>query len=158
MDILKLISRIFKLEIILLLLLVVLFTLFNKQCMKKIMEHLENNEQCKPEEACKKVSDLQTKVTNLKNSYDKQTNTINNLKTENNKATEKINQLKKEATNTNSLNTQINANTAKIALLQTQLNTMKESHSKTAKAANEAKKGVDQMQGANKHMAGIFNK
>jgi uncharacterized coiled-coil DUF342 family protein len=148
MDILKSLSKIFKLEIILLLLLVVLFTLFNKQCMKKIMENLENNEQCKPEEACKKLSELQTKM--------------NDLNTENNKATEKIDQLKKEANNTNSVNTQINANTAKIAMLQTQLNTMKESHSKTAKAANEAHKTskkntkvIGDAQNNIKHMATI---
>ena len=157
MDILKSISKIFKMEIVLLLLVVLLFVLFDKECFKNFMEHLDNNEQCDAKTACTKVANLQTHLDNT-------TKQLNDLKTENNKAVEKINEFKKKTNTSNLINSKIRTKTSKISLLDTVIKNnsslitnITKSHSKTAKTAQAAKKGVDQMQGANKHMSQMYN-
>ena len=147
MDILKLISKIFKLEIILLLLLVMLFVLIDKQCFNFFIERLENNETCDPNNACDQVVNLKTQ---LKESNDK----IDSITKS---TTSKINDLKQKSLNNNLINNRISA-------LETQVNTNKrnideldKSHSETKSTANSNKKDISQSKSSVKTMSKMYN-
>ena len=147
MDILKSISKIFKLEIILLLLVVMLFVLLDKQCFNFFIERLENNETCDPKNACDQVVNLKTQ---LKESNDK----IDSITKS---TTSKINDLKQKSLNNNLINNRISALETQVNTNKRNIDDLEKSHSETKNTANSNKKDISQSKSSVKTMSKMYH-
>jgi peptidoglycan hydrolase CwlO-like protein len=154
MDILKSISKIFKLEIILLLLVVLLFLLYDKQCFNFFIEKLDNNETCDSTNACDQVKNLKTQ---LKESNDKidnitktTTNKINDLK-------QKSNDLKDETKRNNLINNRISVLESKVGMNQNKIDDLDKSHSETKSTANNNKKVIGKSKASINTMSKMYH-
>tara|TARA_B110000967_G_C18897855_1_gene572098 strand:- start:5047 stop:5514 length:468 start_codon:yes stop_codon:yes gene_type:complete len=154
MDILKSISKIFKLEIILLLLVVLLFLLYDKQCFNFFIEKLDNNETCDSTNACDQVKNLKTQ---LKESNDKIDNITKTTTSKINDLKQKSNDLKDETKKNNLINNRISVLESKVAMNQNKIDDLDKSHSETKSTANNNKKVIGKSKASINTMSKMYH-
>jgi len=154
MDILKSISKIFKLEIILLLLVVLLFLLYDKQCFNFFIEKLDNNETCDSTNACDQVKNLKTQ---LKESNDKIDNITKTTTSKINDLKQKSNDLKDETKRNNLINNRISVLESKVGMNQNKIDDLDKSHSETKSTANNNKKVIGKSKASINTMSKMYH-